>query len=195
MPVTASEKYSSPTKSIYRYPFSYEDETQGGRDYLMLRIMEVNYPTNNTSKIGIPYESEAADKKNHTEKTRIYLPIPQNLQDSNSLTWGEDRIGPLGAALYNFAEGRANTKLDFRQTPEFQMQGELWRERYQLSPTVSPGKRVSNPMPRDANPDPNGYLLATAKQRAEREVEGQMSIAQLLSATQGEIKEAESKQA
>ena len=71
----------------------------------MLRIMEVNYPTNNTSKIGIPYESEAADKKNHTEKTRIYLPIPQNLQDSNSLTWGEDRIGPLGAALYNFAEG------------------------------------------------------------------------------------------
>lgn len=97
--------------------------------------------------------------------------------------------------LYNFAEGRANTKLDFRQTPEFQMQGELWKERYQLSPTVSPGKRVSNPMPRDANPDPNGYLLATAKQRAEREVEGQMSIAQLLSATQGEIKEAESKQA
>ena len=71
----------------------------------MLKIMEVNYPTSNTSKIDIPYNSEAANAKNHTEKTRIYLPIPQNLQDSNSLTWGEDRIGPLGAALYNFAGG------------------------------------------------------------------------------------------
>ena len=105
MPVTASGKYASPLKSIYRYPLSYEDETQGGRDYLMLKIMEVNYPTSNTSKIDIPYNSEAANAKNHTEKTRIYLPIPQNLQDSNSLTWGEDRIGPLGAALYNFAGG------------------------------------------------------------------------------------------
>lgn len=103
MPVTASGKYSSQVKSIYRYPLSYEDETQGGRDYLMLKIMEVNYPNSSTSSISIPYNSEAANAQNHKEITRIYLPIPQNLQDSNSLTWGEDRIGPLGAALYNFA--------------------------------------------------------------------------------------------
>lgn len=95
--------------------------------------------------------------------------------------------------LYSFVDGRANTKLDFRQTPEYLMQGELWNQRYQFSPTISPGERVSNPMPRAANPDPKGFLLATAQQRAEREAEGQMSIAQLLSASQSEIREAESK--
>jgi hypothetical protein len=96
-------------------------------------------------------------------------------------------------SLYSFEMGRANTKLDFRQSPEFQAKGELWRERYALSPTISPGDRIKNPMPRLANPDPKGYLMATAQQRAENEMEGKMNVAQLLSASQGEIAEAESK--
>jgi hypothetical protein len=66
-------------------------------------------------------------------------------------------------SLYSFDEGRANTKLDFRQTPEYQAKGELWKERYMLSPTISPGDRITNPMPRVANPDPKNYLLMTAK--------------------------------
>lgn len=97
------------------------------------------------------------------------------------------------ASLYYFDEGRGNTKLDFRQSPEFQAIGEMWRERYNLSPTVSPGDRIKNPMPRAANPDPKGYLMATAQQRAENEMEGNMNVAQLLSASKGEIAEAESK--
>ena len=96
-------------------------------------------------------------------------------------------------SLYSFEMGRANTKLDFRQSPEFQAKGEIWRERYSLSPTISPDDRIKNPMPRLANPDPKGYLMATAEQRAENEMEGKMNVAQLLSASQGEIAEAESK--
>lgn len=96
-------------------------------------------------------------------------------------------------SLYYFDEGRANTKLDFRQTPEYQAKGELWKERYMLSPTISPGDRITNPMPRAANPDPKNYLLMTAQKRAENEMEGNLNVAQLLSASQGEIKEAESK--
>ena len=96
-------------------------------------------------------------------------------------------------SLYHFDEGRANTKLDFRQTPEYQAKGELWKERYMLSPTISPGDRITNPMPRAANPDPKNYLLMTAKKRAENEMEGNLNVAQLLSASQGEIAEAESK--
>merc|ERR1711871_1605836 len=96
-------------------------------------------------------------------------------------------------SLYSFEMGRPNTKLDFRQSPEFQAKGELWKERYALSPTISPGDRIKNPMPRLANPDPKGYLMATAQQRAENEMEGKMNVAQLLSASQGEIAEAESK--
>lgn len=96
-------------------------------------------------------------------------------------------------SLYYFDEGRANTKLDFRQTPEYQAKGELWKERYMLSPTISPKDRITNPMPRLENPDPKGYLMATAEKRAENEMEGNLNVAQLLSASQGEIKEAESK--
>ena len=48
-------------------------------------------------------------------------------------------------------------------------------------------------MPRVANPDPKNYLLMTAKKRAENEMEGNLNVAQLLSASQGEIAEAESK--
>ena len=35
-------------------------------------------------------------------------------------------------------------------------------------------------MPRAANPDPKGYLMATAESKAENEMEGNMSVAQLL---------------
>lgn len=96
-------------------------------------------------------------------------------------------------SLYSFDEGRANTKLDFRQTPEYQAKGKLWKERYMLSPTISPKDRITNPMPRAANPDPKNYLLMTAEKRAENEMEGNLNVAQLLSASQGEIAEAESK--
>jgi len=96
-------------------------------------------------------------------------------------------------SLYDFDVGRANTKLDFRQTPEYQSKGELWNERYKFSPTISPGDRITNPMPRLENLDPKGYLLAAAEKRAENEVEGNLNIAQLQSASKQEIAEAESK--
>tara|TARA_S200002703_G_scaffold91229_1_gene78711 strand:- start:448 stop:1047 length:600 start_codon:yes stop_codon:yes gene_type:complete len=96
-------------------------------------------------------------------------------------------------SLYNFDVGRANTKLDFRQTPEYQSKGELWNERYKFSPTISPGDRITNPMPRLQNLDPKGYLLAAAEKRAENEIEGNLNIAQLQSASKEEIAEAESK--
>lgn len=96
-------------------------------------------------------------------------------------------------SLYSFEMGRANTKLDFRNSPEFEAIGEIWRERYALSPTISPAERITNPMPRDANPDPKGNLLKLAQKKAENEIEGNMNIAQLLSSSKGEIAEAESK--
>ena len=49
-----------------------------------------------------------------------------------------------------------------------------------MSPTVNPGKRAKNPMPRMRNPDPNGYLMAMAENRVENEAEDKVSVAQLL---------------
>lgn len=78
---------------------------------------------------------------------------------------------------YDFNEGRANTKIRPENQPDF---NPVWVEAYRLSPTMKPGKSIKNPMPRMKNPDPNGYLMALAEQRAENEVEQKMSIAQLL---------------
>lgn len=79
---------------------------------------------------------------------------------------------------YNFEEGRPNTSLRPEEQPGF---SPVWVEAYRISPTVNPDKRASNPMPRVANPDPKGYMMAAAEKRAENEVEGNKSVAQLLS--------------
>jgi hypothetical protein len=95
---------------------------------------------------------------------------------------------------YDFDEGRGRTTQRPQEQPDFNPQ---WMEAYKLSPTVSPSKIAKNPMPRLRNPDPQGYLMAMAENRAENEVENKPSISQLLD-RQGLIKtqqkEAEDKQ-
>lgn len=78
---------------------------------------------------------------------------------------------------YDFNEGRAVTPQRPQDQPDF---NPVWVEAYRLSPTVKPDKAAKNPMPRMKNPDPNGYLMAVAENRVDNEMEGKMSIAQLL---------------
>ena len=65
---------------------------------------------------------------------------------------------------------------------------------YELSPTLSVDKKVSNPNPRASNPDPKGNLMAYAQKKAEDKLEGKMNVAQLLSSSKKEVKEAEEPQ-
>jgi len=78
---------------------------------------------------------------------------------------------------YDFNEGRAKTMQRPQDQPDYR--GE-WIEAYKLSPTMNPGKMARNPMPRMKNPDPNGFLMKMAENRAENEVQDKPSIAQLL---------------
>jgi hypothetical protein len=78
---------------------------------------------------------------------------------------------------YDFNEGRAKTTQRPQDQPDYR--GE-WIEAYKLSPTMNPGKMAKNPMPRMKNPDPNGFLMKMAENRAENEVQDKPSIAQLL---------------
>jgi hypothetical protein len=95
---------------------------------------------------------------------------------------------------YDFDEGRGKTTQRPQDQPDFNPQ---WMEAYKISPTVNPAKMAKNPMPRLRNPDPQGYLMAMAENRAENEVEDKPSISQLLD-RQGLIRtqqaEAEDKQ-
>jgi hypothetical protein len=78
---------------------------------------------------------------------------------------------------YDFNNGRALTKQRPEDQPGF---NPIWKDMYALSPTLEPGDRVTNPMPSAVNPDPKGYLMATAEKKAENEIEGNKSVAQLL---------------
>lgn len=78
---------------------------------------------------------------------------------------------------YDFQTGRPRTERNPRQQPDFT---DFWVEAYNLSPTLNPDKKAKNPMPRAANPDPKGFIMAQAESRVENEVEGNLSVAQLL---------------
>ncbi len=78
---------------------------------------------------------------------------------------------------YDFDEGRARTQQRPQTQPDFNPE---WMEAYKMSPTLNPGKMSKNPMPRMVNPDPNGYLMAMAEQRAKSEMEDNPDISDLL---------------
>mgnify|MGYP000470471144 CR=1 FL=1 len=86
-------------------------------------------------------------------------------------------LGRFKRSDYDFENGRALTKTRPQEQPDFK---DEWVEAYKLSPTINPGKRAKNPMPRTANWDPNGFIMSMAENRAKNEVEGNVSVAQLL---------------
>ena len=89
---------------------------------------------------------------------------------------------------YDFNEGRALTRNRPQNQPDFDPG---WVEAYNVSPTINPGKRAKNPMPRMRNPDPNGFLMSAAENRVENEAEGNTSVAQLLQRKDLNVREEE----
>jgi hypothetical protein len=79
---------------------------------------------------------------------------------------------------YDFMEGRGRTRVRPQEQPDFDP---IWMEAYDLSPTIPAGERADNPMPSMANPDPKGYIMAEGERIAKKEMEGDKSVAQLLS--------------
>jgi hypothetical protein len=80
---------------------------------------------------------------------------------------------------YDFEEGRGRTFQRPQDQPDF---NPVWMEAYKISPTLRPDKTSKNPMPRMRNPDPHGFLMAMAENRAESEMGegGGPNIADLL---------------
>jgi hypothetical protein len=98
---------------------------------------------------------------------------PQNFE----LFSGLGRFDTNRGELYNFEQGGPNTRQRFTQSPEY---NPMWGNLYQVSPTIKPSDRISNPFPRLKNPDPKGYIMAAAESRAENDYEENYSVARLL---------------
>lgn len=103
-------------KNTFRYPMKRIDSTS---DYLEIKIFDyiaggINFgPPLEMPSMQQRQQQNKAGKSNPTHY--IILPIPQNVSDSNSVTWGEDTLNPIEAAGLGFA-GEAMTGSNLEET-------------------------------------------------------------------------------
>ena len=110
---------------------------------------------------------------------RLSFLTEENSQEFELFT-GVGRFDNAKKDLYDFENGRANTRQNFTQYPDYKP---MWSELYFASPTVK--ERAKNTMPSVVDPDPQGIIQGRAESRAENEIEGDLSVAQLLDNDKG----------
>ena len=104
------------TENSFRYPLKALDNTT---DWLSIKIFEYVLPAGGSqfsigsaaqgfkdSKFQAANFSQTLSKSNISPQFYITLPIPQNITDSTSVTWGEDTVNPLAVAGVGVAAGR-----------------------------------------------------------------------------------------
>jgi hypothetical protein len=101
----AASGNSSPSK-IFRYPFKNIDKSD---DYLKIEILDYIPPGLNTSlqSFAQPSSDTANYPTSGSKEIRgtVILPIPEGIQDSNAVSWGESRMGPLTTVSMGIAAG------------------------------------------------------------------------------------------
>lgn len=82
----------------YRYPLT---KLSSSDDYLKITVLEYKAPgfapDGNFGNFGAPTAGEVSGYGKANEKGTIILPIPDNVQDSNNVTWSQSTLGPLQA--------------------------------------------------------------------------------------------------
>jgi hypothetical protein len=164
------------------------DYVEGANDYFGRNsVSKINYGEAFAAK---PFEGEAPfninrfgtkELQNKIVSKKINLNPRLNFVGDDPVNFelfsGVGRFDTQRGELYDFDLGKPNTKMNFTNSPDFK---QFWVEAYNLSPTIAPGDRATNPMPRISNPDPKGYLMAAAEDKVEREVSDDRSVAQLI---------------
>lgn len=96
-----------------RYPYSNMSEKESRRDFLKVNVIEYVTPaeTGNqnifTGDFNILSAEERMVKK---PLASILLPIPQSIQDSNGVRWGEDSLNPIAARGLGLTEDTLNAE-------------------------------------------------------------------------------------
>ena len=84
--------------SPLRYPNSRIDTDS---DYLELRVVEYQPPgfeRGEGGSLSLSTSTEALQENIENPLGFIFLPIPENIQDSNAVGWGDDSINSVAAA-------------------------------------------------------------------------------------------------
>jgi len=78
----------------YRYPNAQiKDDT----DFLQIKVVKYQAPGFIASQFQQPTSSEKLANNIETPIATIFLPIPENIQDSNAVNWGDDSLNGLAA--------------------------------------------------------------------------------------------------
>ncbi len=88
---------SRPSVFNFRYPNS---QLERDSDFLEIKVVEYKPPGLNrdgNQKFKLSTSTEAVQKNVENPLGYIFLPMPENIQDSNDVTWGEDSINGLAA--------------------------------------------------------------------------------------------------
>ena len=109
--------------SPLRYPNSRIDTDS---DYLEIRVVEYQPPgfeLGDSGPLSLGTSTDALQENFENPLGFIFLPIPENIQDSNAVGWGDDNINGLAAAGVNavtntlksgkFVEGLFKSGKDF----------------------------------------------------------------------------------
>lgn len=92
-PALLSKSQQNGQEKSLRYPLKQIESTT---DYLEIQIKKYAYP--GISDEGITAQRSSTDVINKQEILKtIFLPIPQNIQDTNAVGWGEDSLNSLAA--------------------------------------------------------------------------------------------------
>ena len=81
----------------YRYPNS---QLERDSDFLEIKVVEYKPPglkRDQNQKFKLSTSTEAVQKNIENPLGYIFLPMPENIQDSNDVEWGEDSINGLAA--------------------------------------------------------------------------------------------------
>lgn len=97
-PQATGKQTSGGEKKSYRYPLKRLEETS---DYLEIKIFDYIAGQfkieTDPSRITNPTAQQRLKANKSNPKYYIHLPIPQNISDNISVSWGEDNINPLEA--------------------------------------------------------------------------------------------------
>lgn len=99
---TVASGNASGGKTSFRYPLKRLDETS---DYLEIKVFDY---VGGGFQIGPPIQAPTVQqrlKANRSDvKYYIILPVPQNVNDNNQVSWGEDNINPIETAMLGLGE-------------------------------------------------------------------------------------------
>lgn len=113
---------SNGTKRSFRYPLKRLDETS---DYLEIKIYDYiaegfSISELPTPEVKSPTVQDRLKAKKTDPKCYIFLPIPQNISDTITATWGEDAINALEGAGVAFGNSVQENGLSaFKQAADF----------------------------------------------------------------------------